>query len=314
MGKGIDQNNGMGIIAIHGGLDTSREKPYLEVLQEAGLKGYQLLDRGIIIALEAAIKTLEDSPKFNCGYGSVLNLNGVVEMDASIVDGATGRFSAVAAIRQIRNPISVARRLMEKTRQVLLAGEGAYEFAIKEGLPEDNCISEEQFRAWQKGKESLARGKTPSQNLFTGLEYRGDTVGCVIWDGKNLGAASSTGGVSLKIPGRVGDTPCLGGGIFASRTSAVVCTGVGEAFVETLTAKYVDEEIAGGAHPQQAVEKALKRLDELRGAQGGILALDYQGRIGSAFNAGQFPVVVVIDGLIKEDFEPVNLRPVLAGK
>jgi beta-aspartyl-peptidase (threonine type) len=135
---------------------------------------------------------------------------------------------------------------------------------------------------------------SPSQNLFTGLEYRGDTVGCVIWDGENLGAASSTGGVSLKMPGRVGDTPCLGGGIFASRTSAVVCTGVGEAFVETLTAKYVDEEIAGGAHPQQAVEQALKRLDELRGAQGGILALDYRGRIGSAFNAGQFPVVGVI--------------------
>ena len=125
----------MGIIAIHGGLDTSREKPYLEVLQEAGLKGYQLLDRGYIQALEAAINTLEDSPKFNCGYGSVLNLNGVAEMDASIVDGATGRFSAVAAIRQIRNPISVARRLMEKTGQVLLAGQGAFEFAQKKVFP-----------------------------------------------------------------------------------------------------------------------------------------------------------------------------------
>ena len=214
----------MGIIAIHGGLDTSREKPYLEVLQEAGLKGYQLLDRGYIQALEAAINTLEDSPKFNCGYGSVLNLNGVAEMDASIVDGATGRFSAVAAIRQIQSHLG-SRRLM-KDRQVLLAGQGAFEFAQKEGFSEGNCISEEQFRAWQKGKDRLARGMSPSQNLFTGLEYRGDTVGCVIWDGENLGAASSTGGVSLKMPGRVGDTPCLGGGSFASRTSVSSAPGL----------------------------------------------------------------------------------------
>ena len=301
----------MGIIAIHGGLDTSRENPFLAVLQKAALEGYQLLDTGRTQALEAALKTLENSPKFNCGYGSVLNLNGVVEMDASIVDGATNRFSAVAAIRHIRNPISVARRLMEKTRQVLLAGEGALEFAKKEGFPEGNCISEEQFKAWQKGKDSLARGKPPSQNLFTGLEYLGDTVGCVVWDGESLAAASSTGGVSLKMPGRVGDTPCLGGGIFASQTSAVVCTGVGEAFIETLTAKYVDERIAEGAHPQQAVELALKRLDEMKGSQGGILAVDTWGRIGSAFNAGQFPVVIVKDGKIEENFTPINLRPVL---
>ena len=234
-------------------------------------------------------------------------------MDASLVDGATSRFSAVAAIRGVRNPISVARRLMEKTKQVILAGEGALEFAQKEGFPGGSCISEEQFNAWQRGKNSLARGKVPSQNLFTGLEYGGDTVGCVLWDGENLGAASTTGGVSLKMPGRVGDTPCLGGGIFASRTSAVVCTGVGEAFVETLTAKYVDERIAGGAHPQQAAEEALKRLEELKGAQGGILVVDFLGRTGAAFNAGRFPVVIVVNGKIIENFEPVNLCPGLNG-
>ncbi|OPZ74584.1 MAG: N(4)-(Beta-N-acetylglucosaminyl)-L-asparaginase precursor [Firmicutes bacterium ADurb.Bin456] len=202
---------------------------------------------------------------------------------------------------------------MEKTELVLLAGEGALEFALKEGFPEDHCISEEQSEAWQRGKDSLARGQVPLQNLFTGLEYGGDTVGCVLWDGDNLGAASTTGGVSLKTPGRVGDTPCFGGGIFASRTSAVVCTGVGEAFVETLTAKYVDERITGGAHPQQAVEEALQRLEELKGAQGGILAVDFGGRTGAAFNAGRFPVVIVNDGKIKENFIPVNLRPGLKG-
>ncbi|BAF59868.1 asparaginase [Pelotomaculum thermopropionicum SI] len=264
-----------------------------------------------IKALESALNVLEDSPYFNCGYGSVLNLNGEVEMDASIADGKTGRFSAVAAIRFIRNPVSVARAVMEKTGAVILAGDGALEFARKHGFRESNCISAEQLSTWQKARENLARGKKPDLNLFTGLEHHADTVGCVVWDGNGLAAASSTGGCSLKMPGRVGDTPCLGGGIFASRTSAVVCTGMGEAFIETLTAKYVDEKIESGLHPQQAAELALKRLHSLKGAQGGILALDARGRFGSAFNAAQFPVIIMVNGKTLEDYEPVNLRQLL---
>ena len=112
----------MGIIAVHGGLDTSRETQFMEILREAALRGYKLINNSRTKALEAVINALEESPKFNCGYGSVLNLNGEVEMDASIVDGALNRFSAVAAIRKVRNPISVALRLMEKTDQVILAG------------------------------------------------------------------------------------------------------------------------------------------------------------------------------------------------
>ncbi|TEB12016.1 isoaspartyl peptidase/L-asparaginase family protein [Pelotomaculum propionicicum] len=302
------QTKGMGIIALHGGLDTSREKEYMAVLQEAALLGYGLLAKSRTQALEAVLRALEDSPKFNCGYGSVLNMDGEVEMDAAIVDGPTVRFSAVAAIRNIQNPISVARVLMEKTNEVILAGDGAFKFARQHGFPKVNCISEEQLEAWRKARESLARGETPTQNLFTGLEYRGDTVGCVTWDGSGLAAASSTGGCSLKKPGRVGDTPSLGGGIFASGTSATVCTGVGEAFIETLTAKFIDEKISAGASPQEAVELALKRLYKLKKVEGGILSIDAKGQIGSAFNAGQYPVVVVVDGKLLDRFEPVNIR------
>ncbi len=301
----------MGIIAIHGGLDTSRNKEYMVILKEAVLQGAKYLADSRIQSLEAALNILEDSPKFNCGYGSVLNLDGEVEMDASIIDGKTNRFSAVAAIRFIRNPISVARVLMEKTSEVILAGDGALRFAKEHGFPQTNCESYEQYDAWRKAKNSLARGKTPSQNLFTGLVYHSDTVGCVVWDGEGLAAASSTGGCSLKMPGRVGDTPCLGGGIFASEASAIVCTGVGEAFIETLTAKFVDEKISAGCHPQDAIELALKRLNDKKGAEGGILAVDVMGRIGAAFNAGQFPVMVAVDGKILEEFEPVNLRSVI---
>ncbi len=302
------QTKGMGIIALHGGLDTSRERQFMAVLQEAALQGYRLLTKSRAQALEAVLNILEDSPKFNCGYGSVLNMDGEVEMDAAIADGLTVRFSAVAAIRNVQNPISVARALMEKTNEVILAGDGAFKFALQQGFPRANCISEEQLEAWRKAKESLARGETPSQNLFTGLAYRGDTVGCVAWDGTGLAAASSTGGCSLKIPGRVGDTPSLGGGIFASRTSATVCTGVGEAFIETLTAKFIDEKISAGTPPQEAAELALDRLYKLKRVEGGILTIDAAGRTGSAFNAGQYPVVVVVDGKLLDNYEPVNMR------
>jgi beta-aspartyl-peptidase (threonine type) len=298
----------MNIIALHGGLDTSRERPFMEILERAALEGFMLLAEGRVPAVEAVLSVLEDSPNFNCGYGAVLNMDGEVELDASICDGKTSRFTAVAAIREVRHPISVARKLMEETSQVILAGNGALKFARKHGFPEENCISDQQHEAWRKAKESLSRGEKPAQNLYTGLVYHGDTVGCVVWDGKGLTAASSTGGCSLKLPGRVGDTPSLGGGVYATKVSAVVCTGIGESFIETLTAKFVDEKITGGAHPQRAVELALKRLAEIKGAEGGILAIDADGNIGSAFNAGQFPVVVMEDGRIRQDFEPVNLK------
>ena len=302
------QTMAMGIIAVHGGLDTSREKQFLEILQEAALQGHELLSKSRVQALEAVLRVLEESPKFNCGYGSVLNFDGDVEMDAAIVDGASNRFAAVGAIRDVHHPVSVARALMEKTSDVILSGQGAVKFARNQGFPAANCVSDEQYDAWQKARESLARGEKPSQNLYTGLAYYGDTVGCVVWDGEGLAAGSSTGGCSLKTPGRIGDTPSLGGGIFASRTSAVVCTGVGEAFVQTLTAKYVDEQIAGGSDPQQAIKSALKRLHDLKGAEGGILAVNARGRVGSAFNAGQFPVVVVADGKLLDGYQPANLR------
>jgi beta-aspartyl-peptidase (threonine type) len=310
--KRTAQTKGMNIIALHGGLDTSRSRSFMEIIERAALDGFVLLAEGRVPAVEAVLNVLEDSPNFNCGFGAVLNMDGEVELDASICDGETGRFAAVAAIRDVRHPISVARRLLEETSQVILAGDGALQFARKHGFPKDNCISEDQLDAWRKARESLARGEKPAQNLYTGLAYHGDTVGCVVWDGKGLTAASSTGGCSLKMPGRVGDTPSLGGGVYATKLSAVVCTGIGESFVETLTAKFVDEKIAGGAHPQQAVELALRRLAALKGAEGGILAADAQGRIGSAFNAGQFPVVVMEEGRVRRGFEPVNLRRALS--
>lgn len=307
---GRDENN-MSVILAHGGVETSSAPPYIKAVRESALAGLKALSKGCLDAAEEAVKVLEDSPLFNAGYGSVLNRDGQVEMDASIIDGITGRMGAVAAIREAANPVSVARQVLEATSHVLLAGRGADEFALSQGFRPANCVSPEMLAAWRKAADLMAEGVTSGVSPFTGLPadagHSCDTVGCVVADGGGLAAASSTGGSFLKLPGRVGDTPVFGGGILASARCAVVCTGLGEAFIETLTASHVDSLIARGLHPLEAAEKALYRLMEKRGATGGILVVDSLNRWGAAHNAHSFPVALVVDGQPVEDFSPLKI-------
>lgn len=304
LGRGIIVN--MGIIIVHGGVETGAEAPFLEVLREAALTGHSSLVRGHLDAAEESVKVLEKTPLFNAGYGSVLNMDGEVEMDASIMDGYSGRFGAVAAIDHVEHPVAVARLVMEETAHVLLAGRGAASFARAKGFPRVNCIAPAMLKAWQKARDNLATGAGTDASPFTGLPAQVkdacDTVGCVVSHGGKLAAASSTGGSFLKIPGRVGDTPLPGAGIFASRWCAVVCTGLGEAFTETLSAKYVDSLVAGGLHPQEAAAEAIHRLNRERGAAGGMVVLDHQNRYGAAHNCSSFPLALVIDGKLEVGF------------
>ncbi len=302
----------MSIVMVHGGVETSSAPYYIDAIREAALAGFKGLEAGHLDAAEIAVKVLEDSPLFNAGYGSVLNREGYVEMDASVADGVTGRFGAVAAVRDVANPVSVARRVLEKTPHVLLAGSGATEFARSQGFPPADCVSQEMLEAWRRAASSPAGGNLSGISFFTGLPKDRlqpcDTVGCVISHRGRLAAASSTGGSFMKLPGRVGDTPLPGGGIFASDRCAVVCTGLGEAFIETMTAKYVDSLLAHGLHPQTAAEKALGRLMAKKGrAVGGILVTDSRNRWGAAHNAGSFPAVLLLDGKPAEDFRPVKM-------
>lgn len=290
----------MSVVMVHGGVEAGTAPPYIKVLQEAAQAGFGSLNAGHLDAAEEAVKILENSPLFNAGYGSVLNLEGYVEMDASIIDGDTGRFGAVAAVRDVANPVSLARRVLEDTPHVLLAGDGAIKFARSKGFPRVNMVTPEMLEAWQKATLLTSRENQAGISLFTGLPVEHgqpwDTVGCVVSHRGRLSAASSTGGSFMKLPGRVGDTPVIGGGIFASRRCAVVCTGLGEAFIETLTAKYVESLMAHGLHPQEAAEKAIIRLTESKGAPGGMLVADSQGRWGAACNTRTFPVALVVDG------------------
>ncbi|KJS01617.1 MAG: hypothetical protein VR68_04725 [Peptococcaceae bacterium BRH_c4a] len=299
----------MNVVMVHGGVETSCAPHYIKALRESALAGYNALGRGLVDAAEEAVMILEDCPLFNAGYGSVLNMDGEVEMDASVMDGGTGKFGAVAAIGCVAHPVSVARKVLEDTPHVLLAGAGATKFARSKGFPQINCVAPGMLEAWQRATDKMSRGILPNASLFTGLpEENGiaacDTVGCVVAHNGQTAAASSTGGSFLKLPGRVGDTPLIGGGIFASGRCAVVCTGLGEAFMETLTAAYVDSLLARGIHPQEAAEKAIERLNEKRGAPGGILVADSQNRYGAAHNTRSFPVAVVLGGSLAEDFSP----------
>ncbi|MGH8735687.1 MAG: isoaspartyl peptidase/L-asparaginase family protein, partial [Burkholderiales bacterium] len=213
------------VIAIHGGASVLRaDRPgarHRAVLEEALEAGYEILKKGdsSLAAVAASVVVLEDSPLFNAGRGSSFNSAGEIEMDASIMDGATLRAGAVAAVRHIRNPILAARAVMEASRHVLLAADGAERFARSQGL---KIESPAYFRTARR----LAALRKNLKN------YHG-TVGAVALDtAGNLAAATSTGGYTGKLPGRVGDSPIIGAGTYAdNRACAVSGTGLGEAFI-----------------------------------------------------------------------------------
>lgn len=283
---------------------------YLEILEIAVRQGYALLDQSPLNAAEAGIKVLEDSPLFNAGYGSVLNAAGEVEMDAAICDGKTGRFGAVGALKNVANPISVARKVLEETNHVLLVGSGAETFARSKGFPMADCITKEMRHNWEQAIKSDPAVNSESLSLLTALPrgtlHAYDTVGCLVCDDGHLVAASSTGGSFLKLPGRIGDTPILGGGILAAEWGAVVCTGIGEAFIETMTASYVLQLLEAGITPQEAAEKAIHRLALKRSLPGGLIVLNKEGLYGAAYNTYSFPVAVMVNGAIVKEFRPVQ--------
>jgi beta-aspartyl-peptidase (threonine type) len=299
----------MNVIMLHGGVETPTTTDYRNILQKAARCACQNLAKSPLTALEAAINLLEDHPLFNAGYGSVLNAAGEVEMDAAICDGKTGRFGAVGAIQNVANPVSVARKVLEESPHVLLVGPGAERFAHAKGFPKTDCISAEMRHSWEQAVQKAETGLAPVDvSLLTGLPvgtlHAGDTVGGLLCHDGDLYAASSTGGSFLKLPGRIGDTPVLGGGILASKNAAVVCTGIGEAFIETLTASYVQHLLGQGILPQAAAEKAINRLSQTKRLPGGIIVLNSSGAYGAAYNSYSFPVSLLIDGRLV-DFEPV---------
>jgi len=305
-------------LIVHGG---AWDIPDDEVAEhQAGCRaaleaGWLVLERGgaALDAVEAAVRVLEDAPIFDAGVGSVLNRDGDAELDAAIMDGPSLRSGAVAAVRRLRNPITLARRVLE-SQVILLVGPGAERFAESAGLPlcdPAELIVERERARWQA---LLAQSEFRAQDAFgarpgEGVKGRrgeeanrdahpltpspshplvnpGDTVGCVALDrAGRLAAGTSTGGTANKLPGRVGDSPLIGAGLYAdNQTGGCSTTGWGESIMKVLLAKTATDLIGAGHDPMVAARQAIDLLARRVGGLGGCILLDSAGRVGFAFN------------------------------
>jgi L-asparaginase / beta-aspartyl-peptidase len=281
-------------IVIHGGAGTisadtmtpEKHKAYTEGLKAALDAGYTILAKGgtSLDAVQAAVTSLEDCPLFNAGKGAVFNNKGQHEMDAAIMNGKDKTAGAVCGISRAKNPVAVARAVMEHTEHVLLAGEGANQFAEAQGLPlEDDAYfyNEFRYRQWQ---EALQEDKVQLDHS----EKKMGTVGAVALDQfGNLAASTSTGGMTNKKYGRVGDSPLIGAGTWAdNNTCAISCTGHGELFIRSVVAYDIACLMSYGKESLHDAcnEVVMQKLVAI-GGEGGLIAIDKAGNIEMPFNS-----------------------------
>ena len=296
-------------LIVHGGAGTIRKEEripkVIEGVREAVLAGWRELKRGSALdAVEEAVKVLEDNPLFNAGTGSVLTLDGRVEMDAAIMRGKSLDAGAVAGIWGIKNPISVARKVMEKTDHVLLIGEGAVEFARLLGFEEYDPRTDERLKQWEElRKKLLEKGETRHWRKLNELikeypEILRSTVGAVAFDGDEVVAGTSTGGVFLKMFGRVGDTPIIGGGTYANEVAGASCTGLGEVAIKLALAKSATDFVRLGMDAQGASEAAINLATKYFGKDTmGIIMVDSRGNVGFAKNTKHMSYAFMREGM-----------------
>lgn len=278
-------------LVIHGGAGTlspEQMTPAIERDLRAGLQrsleaGRAILKSGgsSLDAVAAAVRVLEDDPLFNAGRGAVFTSAGTHEMDAAIMDGRTLRAGAVAAVAHVRNPIDLARAVMEKLPHAMLAGHGAENFARELGL---EIVDEEYFSTEQRWR-ALERVRATSTEALSDADRHG-TVGAVALDeAGNLAAATSTGGNTNKRPGRVGDSPIIGAGTYANnKTCAVSATGDGEFFIRAVAAHDLSALMEyGGMNLGDAARAVIDKVGAL-GGTGGLIAVDHEGNIALPFN------------------------------
>jgi beta-aspartyl-peptidase (threonine type) len=289
---GEPRGHEMHAIAIHGGagtLSSAQLTPETDRLYRAGLEravraGFEVLDKGgsSLDAVTIAVQALEDDPLFNAGRGAVLSANGVHELDASIMDGRDLGAGAVSGVRHVRSPIVLARLVMERSPHVMLAGEGAEEFALEQGLePVPNGFFATERR--QRELELLLQGRKQA-----GREALMGTVGAVARDAHgNLAAATSTGGMTGKKWGRVGDSPIIGAGTYAANDCcAVSATGHGEFFIRAAVAHEIASLVRyKGLDVVRAADDVVMQQLVRMGGSGGVIAVGRDGRIAMPFNS-----------------------------
>lgn len=293
-------HGGAGVIR-KGSLSPEREKAYRAKLEEAVLAGYKALQDGKsgLDAVEAAVKILEDSPLFNAGKGAVFTADGKNELDAAVMDGKTLKAGAVAGLHRVKNPIILARAVMEKSPHVMMIGDGAEKFAKEvnvELVDEKYFWTQERWDSLQRiikqEKEKADKEKQNKKVSQTDLRLepanKFGTVGAVALDKNgNLAAGTSTGGMTYKKYGRVGDVPIIGAGTYANNeTCAVSATGWGEFFIRLGVARDISALMEYRAMPiQQASDMVIKQKLQNLGGDGGIIAIDKFGNMAISFNS-----------------------------
>lgn len=287
-------------ILVHGGAGfhaPSTVAPKRAATRLAADAGWAVLERGgsAIDAVEAAVRCLEDDPLFDAGYGSYLNTDGDVELDAIVVDGASLKFGAIAAVKGVKNPITVARRVLDTSAHHLLAGDGALRFARSHGLdvPSLSLVAPDILARWLARRAGDGAVEPDEHDaLRAAPALPGDTVGAVARDADgHMAAATSTGGMRDKLPGRVGDSPIIGSGAWADdRGGAVSCTGHGELIMRVCLAHHTGMSLCQGAAAAHAAAAAIRYLEDRTGGQAGLILLDAAGRPGWACNTHAMPV------------------------
>lgn len=261
--------------------------------------GYAALRKGgsALDAVQTAIRRMEDDPIFDAGKGSCLTQDGLVELDASLMDGATLNVGAVACVKHIAQPIRLARLVLESPH-VLLVGEGAERFAQQHGMvlcDTEDLIVDRERQIWEEFRQ---QGQARYGDAF---EPRRDTVGAVALDASgNIAAGLSTGGTPNKLPGRVGDVPQVGCGFYADNAvGGVACTGLGEAIARMALAQRAMQMLESGASPQQAAEQAVQALAARVGGTAGLIALDRLGQVGVAYNTKRMARAFIVEGMVR---------------
>lgn len=276
------------MIIVHGGAGPwpdDHDGPKADSLREAVLKGWTILQAGgsALDAVEKAVNILEDFPLFDAGIGSYLNQLGEVEMDALIVDGSKHDFGAVAGVKHVRYPISLARKVMSETPHCFFVGAGADALAEKFGFPKMSnlfFVTQDEFNRFHNQEHAEPMG----------------TVGAVAIDQQgHIAAATSTGGVPDKIPGRVGDSPLFGAGGYAdNRWGGASATGVGENIMRVLLSKYGVDLIAQGYSAQEAADMAIAYINGYyEDSQAGIILVDHEGGVGAAHSTEKIAIAWV---------------------
>ncbi|XP_038152394.1 isoaspartyl peptidase/L-asparaginase-like [Cyprinodon tularosa] len=297
------------VLVVHGGawaIPDELAPISVQGVKAAARHGSSVLRSGgsALDAVEAAVRALEDNPFFNAGHGATLNIAGEVQLDAIIVDGKTLAFGSVSCVKNIANPVSLARAVMEKTSHVMLTGRGANKFAESIGIamvPTDKLVTECERKEWEKHKKYIA-----GVNEEFNTQWAHDTVGAVALDSAgNVACATSTGGTRHKMVGRVGDSPVIGCGAYADNISgAVSCTGHGESILKVTLARLILSHVEQGKSVEDASQLSLQHMgDRVQGA-GGAIVVSPSGQWAATFTTKRMAWAAAEDDVLWFGIDP----------